>query len=201
MKRSVTKYQDTLHNKIAKIPFSLYIGILMLVVIELSGCNYAVIPENSYKINLTYLENNLGECHYEYPYSDPKCSPGHAFPLNTIQVNGKYAQEPGSSIVGDICAPGYTKNVRHVTEVTKNKVYALYGIETRMKGEWVIDHIISLELGGDNNITNLYPQSTKDAHEKDKVENLLHDKVCAGEMTLQQAQYDIARNWTKYLVK
>ena len=33
------------------------------------------------------------------------------------------------------------------------------------------------------------------AHEKDRVEDWLHDQVCAGRMTLQEAQEKIKGNW------
>ncbi len=32
-------------------------------------------------------------------------------------------------------------------------------------------------------------------HEKDKVENYLHDQVCSGAIDLKQAQIEIATNW------
>lgn len=31
--------------------------------------------------------------------------------------------------------------------------------------------------------------------EKDKIENYLHELVCTGKITLQQAQLEIANNW------
>ena len=48
-----------------------------------------------------------------------------------------------------------------------------------------IDHIVSLELGGSNDIANLFPEKA-DAHPgyhvKDKLENKLHTLVCAGQI-------------------
>ncbi len=32
-------------------------------------------------------------------------------------------------------------------------------------------------------------------HEKDKVENYLHDQACSGGLSLQQAQIEVATNW------
>ena len=61
-----------------------------------------------------------------------------------------------------------------------------------------IDHIVSLEIGGSNDIANLYPENA-DAHPgyhvKDKLENKLHALVCGGSMTLRAAQAGIAGNW------
>ena len=65
-----------------------------------------------------------------------------------------------------------------------------------------IDHIVSLELGGSNDIANLYPEKAKLSasapgfHVKDKLENKLHDLVCDGTMTLRSVQRQIAGNAT-----
>ena len=58
-----------------------------------------------------------------------------------------------------------------------------------------IDHIVSLELGGSNDISNLFPERAPGYHVKDKLENKLHALVCSGAMTLHAAQVGIAANW------
>jgi hypothetical protein len=60
-----------------------------------------------------------------------------------------------------------------------------------------VDHFIPLELGGSNDITNLWPEpySAPGAHEKDHVENYLHEQVCNGSMALGDAQQMIANDW------
>ncbi|MDE2185122.1 MAG: HNH endonuclease, partial [Alphaproteobacteria bacterium] len=61
-----------------------------------------------------------------------------------------------------------------------------------------VDHLIPLELGGANDIANLFPEAAKPTpgfHEKDLVENYLHQKVCDGEVALAYAQQQIATNW------
>jgi len=163
----------------------------------LTGCSNV-----TNNIKVVQIRNMNASCIYNYPYQDFNCSPGHAFPLTTIQVNGKYVATPGGVIVGDICVSGYTKNVRDVPETEKIQVFEEYGVPSHKTGEYEVDHIISLELGGDNSIENLYPQPAlpyPGFHEKDKIENLLHKMVCNNQITLQQAQYDISHNWTKYL--
>lgn len=99
----------------------------------------------------------------------------------------------------DICVPGYTKKVRNVPKAVKDQVYASYGIKSRAPGEYEVDHLISLELGGSNSIKNLWPQSFKttpwNAHVKDKLENRLHDDVCSGKIDLKTAQQQIATDW------
>ena len=70
-----------------------------------------------------------------------------------------------------------------------------------MRSGYEVDHIISLELGGSNDISNLYPESYSiqyGARVKDKLENHLHDEVCAGELPITVAQQEIATDWLKY---
>jgi hypothetical protein len=139
-------------------------------------------------------------CKWNGPLPDSTCSPGSAFPLATIQVNGVAQADPPSVIVGYICVSGYTKNVRNVPTAEKDAVFAEYGIVSHKTGEYEIDHIISLELGGDNEITNLYPQPALPEpgfHTKDKIENCLHAKVCSGAMKLADVQQLISTDWTQ----
>jgi hypothetical protein len=61
-----------------------------------------------------------------------------------------------------------------------------------------VDHLISLELGGSNDIKNLWPQPyypRPGAHEKDVLENWLHRQVCVGNITIERAQQAIAQDW------
>jgi hypothetical protein len=69
---------------------------------------------------------------------------------------------------------------------------------SKLYGTTEIDHIDSLELGGSNDIANLYPKpgsGPANYHAKDKLETKPHDLVCAGSMTLHAAQVGISRNW------
>jgi hypothetical protein len=74
-----------------------------------------------------------------------------------------------------------------------------YGMKAKSYGSTLeIDHIVSLELGGSNDIANPYPEKAN-AHPgfrvKDKLEKKLHDMVCAGQMTLRRFQPGIASDW------
>ncbi len=109
---------------------------------------------------------------------------------------------PGAIVVdatkNDICRPGYSFLARNVSEATKNKVFEEYGVISRSKGEYEVDHLVSLELGGSNDISNLWPEKaspTPGFHQKDTLENELHRKVCSGVISLSVAQKEIARNW------
>ena len=100
-----------------------------------------------------------------------------------------------------VCVSGYSKSVRHVSSATKNQVFALYGITYHAPGAYEVDHLISLELGGSNDIHNLWPepyQGPDNAHVKDVIENRLHRQVCSGAITLAEAQRQII-NWDRVL--
>ena len=97
-----------------------------------------------------------------------------------------------------VCVQGYSKGVRDVPESVKNQVFAEYGITSHGTGEYEVDHLISLELGGSNDIANLWPELAEPRpgfHEKDKVENYLHQQVCNGAMSMADAQSIISTNW------
>ena len=89
--------------------------------------------------------------------------------------------------------------MRSVSTTLKKKVYAEYGINyPQPTGSYEADHLIPLELGGSNDIANLFPESGDPQpgfREKDLVENYLHDEVCAGTIDLAMAQVQIARDW------
>jgi hypothetical protein len=65
----------------------------------------------------------------------------------------------------DVCAPGYAKNVRAVPAWLKKQAYAEYGITQYKTGDYEVDHLIPLSLGGSNSIRNLWHQVDKIALE------------------------------------
>jgi hypothetical protein len=126
-------------------------------------------------------------------YPNPTLTPGDVFPGVTAK---------------EVCVSGYSSSVRSVSSDEKAAVYQRYGIPNE-PGKHEVDHHISLELGGSNMVTNLWPEPyvTPDApgqigaHEKDKVENYLHAQVCKNAMSLQQAQEQIRTDWYAVYLK
>ena len=97
-----------------------------------------------------------------------------------------------------VCTGGYASSVRSVSNSVKNQVYAEYGILSHTADQYEVDHLVSLELGGSNDIANLWPEvsdPTSGFHQKDKYENYLHTQVCGGVMSLSEAQYKISTDW------
>ncbi len=112
---------------------------------------------------------------------------------------------PGAVFAGvtaaQVCASGYASSVRDVPASEKRQVYAEYHVAD-VPGADEVDHLISLELGGSNDIRNLWPEpyaGPYGAHSKDRVEDYLHAQVCAGTMTLAAAQQGIADHWWTFL--
>lgn len=98
-----------------------------------------------------------------------------------------------------ICRIKWGKDERHVTPKMKRAVCTAYG-ETASKCPgpgFEIDHLVSRELGGADDVKNLWPEPEPDAHVKDVVENRLHRDVCAGKISLKDAQETLRTDWTK----
>jgi hypothetical protein len=105
-----------------------------------------------------------------------------------------------SNIRTTICRTGYTKTVRPATSITgpiKVKLLAAYGYAAGSEAE--LDHVVPLTLGGANSVSNLAPQPGPIPNAKDTVELRLAQAVCAGRVTLAEAQRRVATDWTTAL--
>lgn len=125
---------------------------------------------------------------------DGRCTPG-AFDPAVTQAN----------IGSTICRTGYTTKVRpssYLTSKFKTASLAQYGLRSNTTTEY--DHLVSLELGGANSVSNLWPEPNKagargTTNPKDAVENTLHRAVCSHRVSLGAAQHAIAVNWVTAL--
>jgi hypothetical protein len=116
---------------------------------------------------------------------DRRCSPGAYYSGLTAAV---------------ICSSTFrTATIRDVPESEKFAVEREYGMTARGYGRTIeIDHIVALELGGSNDIANLFPEpgsGLDNYHVKDRLENRAHDAVCAGQLSLHTAQTAMAADW------
>lgn len=99
--------------------------------------------------------------------------------------------------VDQICSES-TINYRHTSLALKKQVCKEYGYKPGTcpaDGKMEVDHLIPLELGGADVRENLWIQTAPDYHMKDKLENELHRRVCAHDMTLTFARKCIHDNW------
>lgn len=86
-----------------------------------------------------------------------------------------------------------------VTLAMEQRVFARYRIPWSRRGEFKIDHLIPLELGGADSIENLWPQSRRakpyGADRKKLLTQVLLARTAAGQITLAQAQEQISKDW------
>jgi hypothetical protein len=117
----------------------------------------------------------------------------------------------GDLTLRKICRTKWGRDARHVSKAMKQQVFTAYGLSGNIDPACIrdasgrhceIDHLISRELGGADDVRNLWPQSYGsmpwNAVRKDCIETRLHKEVCAkhATITLKQAQDDIRLNWT-----
>lgn len=103
---------------------------------------------------------------------------------------------------------------RSVTTVQKKKIFQAYGVPYEDRAGYEVDHFIPLSLGGVNtcirhdgseDVTcNLWPQPHQKSfpeiapwgsETKDKLEYRLYRLMCAGQISLQDAQVAITADW------
>lgn len=101
-----------------------------------------------------------------------------------------------------VCVKGYTKTIRppaFYTNRLKKQQIGQYGYLDADPRHYEEDHLIALSIGGaPYDPRNLWPQprnSEWNAKKKDELEFALYKLVCAGKVSLQQAQQDMASRW------
>jgi hypothetical protein len=96
-----------------------------------------------------------------------------------------------ATIGSTICRRGWTRTIRPPTSYTsglKLRQMPAYG-ETGPPSAYQEDHLISLELGGHpTDPRNLWPEPYPRAADVDRIENELNASVCAGTLSLADAQ-------------
>ena len=129
--------------------------------------------------------------------SSTKAGPAYVYPNPSLT--------PGAVLTTDastICAPGYASGVRDVSTATKEQVYAEYGVSyPQPLGAYEVDHFIPLEIGGSNDIKNLWLEPatpTPGFHQKDQFENFEHGQVCNGKISVAEAQSRMVSDWYFY---
>ena len=114
-----------------------------------------------------------------------------------------------------ICEIKWGTDERHVSDAMKRQAFEAYGysgyddprcMSDNPRRSCEIDHLISRELGGADDVANLWPQAYQsspwNATMKDKLENRLHKEVCVTHsITLKQARELIVNDWREAYVK
>jgi hypothetical protein len=109
---------------------------------------------------------------------------------------------PGSVFSTDernVCTATSSGNARIIPAAMGQRVFEEYGIRSPQPRAYELDYLIAPELGGSDDIRNVWPQpysaAVWNSHLKDALEGRLHDLVCSGHISLATAQRDIASNW------
>ena len=129
--------------------------------------------------------------------SSTKAGPAYVYPNPSLTPGAVLATDAST-----ICAPGYASGVRDVSTATKENVYAEYGVSyPQPLGAYEVDHFIPLEIGGSNDLKNLWLEPatpTPGFHQKDQFENFEHGQVCNGTISVAEAQSRMVSDWYFY---
>jgi hypothetical protein len=101
--------------------------------------------------------------------------------------------------LGDLCGRRHADAPPAVDIATEQTVFKEYGLPVSTSKAYELDYLITPELGGADDVRNLWPEpyasTAWNAHVKDELENRLHEMVCDGQIDLSTAQSEIATNW------
>jgi len=101
--------------------------------------------------------------------------------------------------ISEVCSVPHEQVVGGVSDSLRQKVLQEYGIANARPEDYEIDYLIAPQLGGTEDIRNLWPEPYRDyvwnARVKDALEERLHELVCSGQLDLHKAQHDIATDW------
>jgi hypothetical protein len=103
-----------------------------------------------------------------------------------------------SVVKSEVCA-GSDHQSFVVPVALQRKVFEEYGIRNARPDAYEVDYLITPELGGAEDIRNLWPEpysaTVWNARVKDALEDRLRQMVCDGQLDLATAQHDIATDW------
>jgi hypothetical protein len=92
------------------------------------------------------------------------------------------------------------------SRILNRRAYWIAPNNTGSNQKCELDHLISLEIGSADDLSNIWPQCSPgyadwngaSFRDKDKFENYLHRMVCARSITLVEAQKEISIDWFQY---
>jgi hypothetical protein len=148
----------------------------------IAGCGGSTTPSKRQSHALGPVGKTAG-CHVQGSLPDRACTPGAVF---------------SGAAKSQVCARGYTKRVRHVPNAVRKRVYSSYGIAHHLPGQYELDRLVALGLGGSEVQANLWPLAAAPppgSHQKDALENYLHAQVCHHGLNLVTAQQELAGDW------
>jgi hypothetical protein len=118
---------------------------------------------------------------------------GHAYLPNPKLTPGDVVEISRDELCYDV------RSLPDVSIAIKRQVFDRYGMSSQSMG-YNVDHLIPIALGGSNSIKNLWPQPLAgewNYQMKNRLEAKLRKLVCAGTLSLEQAQKEISSDWTE----
>lgn len=101
--------------------------------------------------------------------------------------------------IADICSMQHEEVVRPVSEDLQRKVLEEYRLSNASAERYEIDYLITPGLGGTEAVGNLWPEpkygAAWNSFVKDALEERLHQLVCSGQVSLDEAQKEVAVDW------
>jgi hypothetical protein len=101
--------------------------------------------------------------------------------------------------LADICPRRQSDLDPTVSPSIQKVVFKEYGIADAPSKDYQVDYLINPQLGGTDDIRNLWPQpygtTVWNARAKDALEDRLYQMVCEKQIDLASAQRDIATDW------
>lgn len=99
----------------------------------------------------------------------------------------------------DVCSVSYSDDARLLPASIQQRVLQEYGMAGAQAQGYELDYLISPQLGGTDDIRNLWPEPESstgwNAGAKDALEGRLHQLVCQGKINVATAQRDLATDW------
>lgn len=100
---------------------------------------------------------------------------------------------------GELCSESDDDLDPALPDGVQQAVFTEYHVPQQKRGkEFQVDYLINPQLGGTAEMKNLWPQpyaTVWNAQAKDMLERRLHARVCRGELSLEQAQHQLAGDW------
>jgi hypothetical protein len=98
-----------------------------------------------------------------------------------------------------LCAPDFAASLKPVSNWQRAEALGRYGLRPDgFSGE--LDHLVPVSLGGSNDPDNLWPFAASGSFTFEAKQALaikVHDMVCAGKLSLKDAQDAFRKDWTQ----
>jgi hypothetical protein len=139
---------------------------------------------------------------YEIHRQAPSSGIRSRFALRGDSPVPNHSLTPGATLpvtTSDVCTVRRREAQHQIPISLQRKVFEEYGMPDARPTDYELDHLITPDLGGSDDLRNLWPESHSatiwNSYVKDALEDRLYQMVCEGSLDLPTAQHDIATDW------